>query len=116
MEFELPAQKSQGTIELTTIELTEPLKLRTGRIAGAIGITVCVATVIVALCVGAFRLGVETASAGIYERQVQKSEALNSGLMRLVGIVDQAKAKEFSSCVQAGAAGCESIIAPVVTP
>jgi hypothetical protein len=78
----------------------------TGIFAGA------VATI--ALCVGAFHLGYESASARIYERQAVANEHEKAGLMALVGIVDQAKAREFSSCVQAGKKNCESIIAPVV--
>ena len=101
MEFELPTAKSQE------------IRVGTGQALRAMGIFALSLALTVALSIGAYRLGVESASAGIYERQAAKAEALNAGLTALVGIVDQAKAREFASCVQTGRSDCASIIAAV---
>ena len=101
MEFELSKEKSQD------------VRVGTGQVARAMGIFALSLVVTAGLSIGAFRLGFESASAGIYERQAAKAEQLNAGLTALVGIVDQAKAREFASCVQTGRSDCASIIAQV---
>jgi hypothetical protein len=66
------------------------------------------------LCVISYMLGGGRASAQIYKAQKDRLARENAGLMALVGVVDQAKAREFASCVQTGKTDCESVIA--ITP
>ena len=87
MESELPAQKSQE------------VRVGTGQVLRAIGVTLVATAATVALCVGAFRLGFESARADIYEQQ-------SADLRLLVGIVDQAKAREVASCSETGRSDC----------
>lgn len=94
MEFELPAQKSQE------------IRVGTGQALRAIALSIGAAVITVALCIGAFRLGFESARADIYERQAAKNEAQQAGLMALVGVVDQAKAREVASCAETGRSDC----------
>ena len=98
MEFELPAQKSQE------------IRVGTGQVLRATCITLCAAVAAVALSIGAFRLGFESARADIYERQAAKNEAHQAGLMALVGVVDQAKAREVASCAETGRSDCLAIV------
>ncbi len=84
---ELPAPKSQE------------VRIGTGQVFRAIALSTVAAVVTVALCIGAFRLGFESARADIYERQ-------SADLRLLVGIVDQAKAREVASCAETGRSDC----------
>lgn len=99
---------SQGMI-LGTSEVT----LHSRQLVIALALSAVSFALTVVLCVGAFRLGVESSKADIYERQNEKIEQRNIGLMALVGVVDRAKASEFASCVQTGRVDCVSIIAPI---
>jgi hypothetical protein len=53
----------------------------------------------VAYTLGVFKLGFQTASAEIYQQQ-------NNDLRALVGIIDQAKARELASCADSGRSDC----------
>ena len=98
MEFNLPAKSD-----------SQEVRIGTGQVLRAITLSTVAAAVTVALCIGAFRLGFETSRANIYQQQ-------NADLKALVGIVDQAKAREVASCAETGRSDCMSVIAPVVTP
>ena len=100
MEYESPAPST------TTV--------RTSRIAAAIGITLLSTAATTGLCVGSFLFGVETSRAKIFENQVTKLEVRNAGLMRVVGIVDRAKANELISCAETGRSDCLTTIEPVL--
>ena len=95
--------------------MSDEITITTGRIARAVVIAVSAAVVTIALSIGSYKLGFYVALAGSYERQITKLEAQSAGLMALVGVVDQAKGREFMSCVESGRSDCMSIIAPVVT-
>lgn len=103
MEFEPTAAKSQEGVILSTTTIT------TRQIFVGLCLAIATAVLVVSLCVGAYRLGVQTASAGIYKER-------NGELLALIGIVDQAKGRELASCADSGRSDCMSVIAPVVTP
>lgn len=93
---------------------SQDAEITAGQALQGIALAIGAAVVTVAKCVGAFRLGFESASADIYERQVAKNEHEKAGLMALVGVVDQAKGRELLSCQASGRSDCMSVIAPVV--
>lgn len=90
-----------------TKQNSQEVRIGTGQVLRAIAISIGAAVVTVALSIGAFKLGFETSRANSCEQQA-------ADLRVLIGIVDQAKAREFASCTDSGRSDCMSVIAPVV--
>ena len=93
---------SEVTTMLST-ESTTITTITTGQVLRAIALSIGAAIVTVALAISAFKLGFETSRANIYEQQ-------NADLRLLVGIVDQAKAREVASCAETGRADCLAVV------
>ena len=86
-----------------TILCSQEATITTGQVLRATGMVALSCVITVALSIGAFKLGFETSRANIYEQQ-------NADLRLLVGIVDQAKAREVASCAETGRADCLAVV------